>query len=159
MQIFACDMSFSWVFPLSFDIFVKFHHISIQSNYICYLSAVFSLLPSSHQAWTLTWMYPWTWVLVVVVVAAELWATKSHPSPNWNFGLLTLWSRTVNLVRTACVYVCVCHSTELFMQWLSVKNTRPCSPGLQTTTGFSLQIQSALTLYWFMCRRKDLAVA
>ena len=64
-------------------------------------SVLFSLfLHCSLQAWTLTWMYPWTWVLVAVVVA-ELLATKSRPSPNWrNFGLLTLWSRTANLVKT-----------------------------------------------------------
>lgn len=68
-----------------------------------------------HQAWTLTWMYPWTWGVVVV---AELWATKSHPSLNWrNFGLLTLWSRTAKLVN--CLFVCP--NTQLYTQCWSAK--------------------------------------
>lgn len=67
-------------------------------NFVIYLLSLFSVfLHLFHQAWTLTWMYPWIWVVVAVV---DLWATKSRLSPNWrNFGLLTLWSRTANLVN------------------------------------------------------------
>lgn len=140
---------------MSITFFFYFDHFCWILSYSIFKFRVTEFLLSallsypSHQAWTLTWMYPWTWVAVVVVV--ELWATKSHPSPNWrNFGLLTLWSRTANLVKEELVFVqiqsCLCSDCLL--------ETWSCTSGVWTTTNKVTQQYPRAVIELFILKKR-----